>query len=106
MPPPDFTITASPSSAVVVVGGTARYTVTLAATNGFSGAVNLSVSGLPSGSTGSLSVNPVNLPASTSSTLTITTSATSKLGNYTLTVTGTSGGLTHTTTFALQVKKK
>lgn len=106
VPPPDFTITASPSSVTVVAGGTARYTVTLAATNGFSGAVNLSVSGLPSGSTGSFSVNPVNLPASTSSTLTITTSATSKLGSSTLTLTGTSGGLTHTTTFILQVKKK
>jgi PKD repeat protein len=106
VPPPDFTITASPSSVAVVAGGTARYTVTLAATNGFSGAVNLSVSGLPSGSTGSFSVNPVNLPASTSSTLTITTSATSKLGSSTLTLTGTSGGLTHTTTFVLQIKKK
>ena len=106
VPPPDFTITASPSSVAVVAGGTARYTVTLAATNGFSGAVNLSVSGLPSGSTGSFSVNPVNLPASTSSALTVTTSATSKLGNSTLTVTGTSGGLTHSTTLALQIKKK
>ena len=106
VPPPDFTITASPLSVAVVAGGTARYTVTLAATNGFSGAVNLSVSGLPSGSTGSFSVNPVNLPASTSSTLTITTSATSKLGSSTLTLTGTSGGLTHTTTFVLQIKKK
>ena len=106
VPPPDFTITASPSSASVVAGGTARYTVTLAATNGFSGAVNLSVSGLPSGSTGSFSVNPVNLPASTSSALTVTTSATSKLGNSTRTVTGTSGGLTHSTTLALQIKKK
>ena len=105
-PPPDFTITASPSSTVVVAGGKATYTITLAASNGFSGAVNLSVSGLPSGSTGSFSVNPVNLPASTSSTLTITTSATSQTGNSTLTVTGTSGGLTHTTTFVLQVKKK
>jgi PKD repeat protein len=106
VPPPDFTITASPSSAAVVAGGIVRYTVTLAAKNGFSGAVNLSVSGLPSGSTGSFSANPVNLPAATKSTLTITTSATSQLGSFTLTVTGTSGGLTHTITVLLQVKKK
>jgi PKD repeat protein len=104
-PPADFAMTVSPSSAVVVMGGTASYTTTLTLLNGFAGAVDLSVTGLPPSSTASFSLDPVNLPASTS-TLIVGTSSTTKPGNYTLTVTGTSGGLTHTSTVTLQTKRK
>jgi uncharacterized membrane protein len=66
---------------------------------GFSGSVNLSLSGLPSGVTGSWSQNP----ATSSSTLTLTASSTASLGQYTLTITGTSGSLSATTTLSLGV---
>jgi PKD repeat protein len=105
-PQPDFTVAVSPSSTVVSAGGTASYTITLTSLNGFSGSVDLSVSGLPPSSAGSFDVDPVNLPTSTSSTLTVGTSSTTKPGNYTLTIKGTGGGLTHTKTVTLQIKKK
>ena len=105
-PPPDFTIAVSPANAVIVRGGVASYAVTLASVNGFTGAVDLKVSGVPAGSSGSFDVNPVNLPTSTTSTLSMSTSPTTKQGNYTLTVTGTGSGLTRSKSVTLQVKRK
>ncbi|MGA9673666.1 MAG: protease pro-enzyme activation domain-containing protein, partial [Terracidiphilus sp.] len=66
---------------------------------GFTGNVNLSVSGLPSGVTASFAPNPTNW----SSTLTFTASSSVPVGQYTVTVTGTSGSLTATTTVALGI---
>ena len=69
---------------------------------GFSGSVNLSVSGLPSGVTASLSPNPITA-ANNSSTLTLTATNAAAPGNYTLTVTGNSGSQTATTTVPLTI---
>src|SRR5204863_178798 len=66
---------------------------------GFTGAVTLSVAGLPAGATGTFSPNP----ATASSTLTVTTAAGTPLGNSTLTITGGSGTLTHTANVTLTV---
>ena len=54
-PPPGFTISATPVSAVVYRGSPARYNVAVTPQNGFSGSVSFSVSGLPSGHQGSFS---------------------------------------------------
>jgi len=94
---PDFALSASPASQTVTPGGSASYSVTISPIGGFSGQVNLSVSGLPSGATGSFSPNP----ATASSTLSVTTSTNTPTGSYTLTITGVSGTLTHTTTVSL-----
>jgi hypothetical protein len=59
----------------------------------------LSVSGLPAGATGSVSPNP----ATASATLTVTTDAATPDGTVSLTITGVSGNLTHTTTVSLAV---
>src|SRR5258708_28984409 len=48
VPSPDFSIGATPSSVTADPGTNALYTVTLAPSNGYSGTVNLTVSGLPS----------------------------------------------------------
>src|SRR5262249_4219919 len=48
---PDFSISATPASQTVTAGNGASYTATIGALNGFAGAVNLGVSGLPSGAT-------------------------------------------------------
>jgi PKD repeat protein len=104
-PPPDFTITLSPAKQTINVGGNTTYTTTATPANGFSGQVTLSVSGLPSGTTASFSPNPVNASSPASSTLFIQTSSSTPRGNYTLTITATSGSLTHTTTTQLQVKR-
>ncbi|MBV8828326.1 MAG: hypothetical protein JO108_03770, partial [Acidobacteriaceae bacterium] len=68
---------------------------------GFTGAVNLSVSGLPSGATGSF--NPTSVNGTGSSTLSISTSSTTPTGTYTLTITGTGGGETRSTTVSFVV---
>jgi hypothetical protein len=97
--PTDFTLAASPSSQAVQPGGSTSFSITIADTGGFTGQVTLGVSGLPSGAGGSFAPNP----ASTSSTLSVTTSASTPIGGYTLTITGSSGGLTHTTSVTLVV---
>src|SRR5262245_5926220 len=98
----DFTISATPSSQNVSVGGSASYTVTTSVVGGFTGTVDLGVSGLPSGTTGTF--NPTSVSGgSGSSTLSVATSGSTPAGAYTLTITGTSGGLSHTATVTLVV---
>src|SRR6266850_3013377 len=98
---PDFSTSASPSSQTVVAGGNTPYTVNVGALNGFSGMVNLTASGLPSGADASF--NPTSVTGSGSSTMTVTTLTSTPAGTYTITITGTSPGLTHTTTVSLTV---
>jgi hypothetical protein len=98
---PNFSITASPASQTVTAGAGTSYTATVAASGGFTGVVNFSVSGLPSGA--SASFNPTSVSGSGSSTLSVTTSTSTPAGTYTLTVTGTSGSLVHSTTVRLVV---
>jgi outer membrane protein assembly factor BamB len=93
---PDFSISASPASRSVAAGNSATYTVTVAPTGGFSAAVSLGVSGVPAGATSSFN----------GSTLTIATGRNAKPGTNTLTITGTGGGKTHSTTVTLQITKK
>ena len=100
---PDFTISASPASRTIKRGSTTTYTVTLTPTNGFTGSVSLSVSGLPSGDTGTFSPNPVSVSGTANSTLTVTTGRKTATGTFTLKVTGTSGSLTHSTSVGLTV---
>src|SRR5439155_22428734 len=95
----DFTITAAPSSQTVLEGDGTSNSVTISSTGGFSGQVTLSVSGLPSDANGSFTPNP----ATASSTLSVTTGARTPTGAYTVTITGVSGSLTHTTTVTLVV---
>ncbi|TML47076.1 MAG: hypothetical protein E6G19_00305 [Actinobacteria bacterium] len=99
---PDFSLAVSPTSQTVIRGGSTTYTVTISPSGDFAGSVSLNVSGLPSGATGSFSPNP----ATSSSTLSVTTSASTPIGSKTLTVTGVSGSLAHSTTVTLLVKRK
>lgn len=96
---PSFSLSASPTSQRVAPGDTATYAIAIAASGGFADPVTLSVAGLPAGASASFDPNP----ATTSSTLSVTTAATTPVGDYPLTVTGTGGGLTRTTTVSLSV---
>jgi hypothetical protein len=96
--PPDFSMTVSPASRSVVVGGSTTYTVATTALNGSAQTIALSVSGLPAGASGSFS--PASVTAGGSATLTVTTSATAPATTFTVTGTSTT---THTATASITV---
>ncbi len=98
---PDFSLSASPGSQSVTQGNSTSYTVTVTSSGGFSGAVTFTASGLPGGA--SASFNPVSVTGSGSSMMTVTTDATTPVGTYSLTITGTSGSLSHTAPVSLVV---
>lgn len=100
-PNPDFSLTASPSSQSVAIGNPTSYSLTLTATNGFSGTTNLNASGLPNGVT--TSFNPPSISGSGTSQLTIATTSSVAPGTYPFTVTATSGSLTHSVSLTLDV---
>ncbi|HKC62854.1 MAG TPA: PQQ-dependent sugar dehydrogenase, partial [Pyrinomonadaceae bacterium] len=77
----------------------------LTPSGGFTGNVNLSASGLPTGASASFNPTPVNITdaSAKSSTMTVTTSAATPVGTYPLTVTATSGNLQHTAIVSLRV---
>ena len=98
---PDFSVSASPSTVTVAAGASASYTVSVTPSGGFTGSVTFSVSGLPAGAGGSF--NPASITTSGSSTLTVSTSTATLPGSYPLTITGTGGGLTRTTSVTLVI---
>lgn len=97
----DFSLTTAPSQQTVQPGQTANYSVTVNPLGGFNGNVTFSISGLPTGATADFSPNPTL----STSTLSINTSSTTPAGSYSLTITGMSGSLVHTTTVTLIVGK-
>ncbi len=102
-PSPSFTLSATPGTQTVTVGGSTStpYTVSTTALNGFAGSIGLSVAGLPAGASGTFS--PTSVSAGSSATLSITAGSTTPVGTYTLTISGTSGALTQTATVTLVV---
>jgi hypothetical protein len=100
-PTPDFSVAATPSSQNVSQGNSTRYTVNVTPSNGFTGSVSFSASGLPSGATASFS--PTSVSGSGPSTMTVNASSSTAAGPYPLTITATSGSLTHTAQVNLTV---
>jgi hypothetical protein len=103
-PPPNFTISATPSSRTVVRRAGTSYTVTITPSDGFTGTVSFIVTGQPAGTT--YSFNPSSVTTSGSSTLTVNTTSSTPTGTFALTITGTSGTLTHTATVTLVVTRR
>jgi kumamolisin len=96
---PDFGLSASPTSVLVIQGNSVTTSVTVNQQNGFSGSVTLSATGLPSGVTAVFSPNPTT----SSSTLTLSATATATAGTVIVTILGESGSLTNATTLSLTV---
>ena len=90
---PDFGMTVSPATQSVAAGGSATFQVSLTQLNGFGRSVNLTVSGLPTGTTGAFSPSSARPPAT--STLTVTSTPGVAQGVYPLAVTGTSRSRSH-----------
>ncbi len=100
---PAFTISVSPTSGYLYQNQSGYVVVSTAVSGGFNSAITLSASALPAGVTGSFSPNPIKAPGSGTSNYTLTVSRTARNGTYPITITGTGGGITHTTVFTFIV---
>lgn len=98
---PNFTLTATPTTRTIAQGTATTYVMSTAASGGFASTVSLSASPAIAGATYAFSVNPA--PATGTSVLTVSTGATTPVGTYAITVTGTGGGLTRTAALTLVV---
>ena len=98
----DFSLSVTPSSLTVGRNSSRSYAVTITAGAGFSGTVTLSVSGLPRRTNATF--NPSSVNNSGSSTLTITANRRAPVGTFTLTVTGTSGAISHSQNVTLTIQ--
>ena len=96
---PGFTLSASPASLSIKQNSSATSTISVTDAGGFSGSVRLAASGLSSGVTATFANNPTT----SSTVLTLKASQKATLGTATITITGTSGSITATTTISLTV---
>jgi PKD repeat protein len=97
----NFSLSATPSSQAVTAGQSASYTATVTPSAGFTGTVNFSVTGLPSGATPTFT--PPSVAGSGSTSLVVSTSAATPAGTYPLVISGTSGSITRTANVTLVV---
>ena len=104
-PTPDFNISVSPQSRALVPGGSTTYDVTVTPTNGFTGQVALSLSGLPPNSSATVQPTALDINDATPKTATVTvnTTAATPNGSFPLTFDATSGSLAHSAQVTLNV---
>jgi uncharacterized membrane protein len=96
-----FSIATTPSSQTLSRGNDTSFSVSVTPSNGFTGSVSFSVTGLPSGATASFS--PSSVGPSGSSTLTVSTLSSTPIGTYILTIKATSGTFTYSTLIKVNV---
>jgi len=96
----NFTLSSSPTSLTITRSSHGTSTITVNPTNGFTGSVTLSATGLPTGVTAAFATNPTTK----TSVLTLTASSSARTGTFTITIHGASGSLSHTTTISLRVR--
>jgi hypothetical protein len=101
-PQPDFSIAASPRSQTVNRGSKTSYTATVKALGPFSGTVDFSVRGLPALTSASFS--PTSVVGSGETKLRVSTRSGAPTGTYPLKISGTSGGLKHSTSVQLVIQ--
>jgi hypothetical protein len=106
---PGFSVTATnnnPSQTALSLGHSMSYTISAAALDGFTGTVTLTLGGLPAGVTSNWPGDSVTVGAPGSATLTLTAaySASTFIGNSTITVTGTNGGMAIPASFSLSTR--
>jgi plastocyanin len=97
----NYSLSATPNSQTIAPGGSANYSVTVAAQNGFTGIVSFALTGLPAGATASFT--PTSVTGSGATTLAISTNTLISAGTYPMTITGTSGPVTRTVNVTLVV---
>ncbi len=106
---PSFTLMTDSDSLSIGRGDSGTVSVLIGETGGFTGNVTFAATGLPSGVTASFSPNPATVgatsstPATQATLLTLTADSTATVGNATVTLTGSSGSVTASTSIALTV---
>jgi subtilase family serine protease len=98
---PNFAISASPDAITIVHGTSGTTTITTTVDGGFDSAITLTST--PSTKAITFSPNPITAPGSGTSTMTLKIPSTLKAGTYAITVTGSGGGITHTTKVAVTI---
>ncbi|HVH14815.1 MAG TPA: PKD domain-containing protein [Candidatus Angelobacter sp.] len=104
-PPSDFGLAASPSSISIPSGSSGSVTLTLSSLNGFTGSLSLAMTAPSSGIALSLNTSSLSLSSGgqVGSTLTISPSILVSSATYTLGVTGTGSGLSHSIVIPITV---
>ena len=93
---PSFSIALAPTTLSLAQGAAGASTVTITRANGFTGAVNLAVSGAPAGLT--VTPNPASVATgSTTATLNLSAAASTAAGTYPVTVTASGTGVSNQT---------
>ena len=100
---PNFTVSASPATISVARGSSGTTKITTAVSGGFNSAISLSASGQGGSNGVTFSPSSIAAPGSGTSTMTVRAGRNARLGNRTITITATGGGVTHTTTVTLDV---
>jgi uncharacterized membrane protein len=113
-PPPDFSMSASPTTITVPLGSSGTATITLNSLYSFVGIVSLSASIAPRDTTASLSLvnptasfSPANVVLAANgtgaSTMTVSSSLLTTPGTYTVTITASSGTISHSATVTVTI---
>ncbi|MGA7342558.1 MAG: hypothetical protein WBE72_23955 [Terracidiphilus sp.] len=101
-PTPDFSLSVNVTSLSLTAGGTAEpASVSATAINGFTGTIQVTLSGLPTGVTASPA--SFSLTPGTPQPVNFTAAASAATSSSTVQFTGTSGALSHTASFTLNV---
>jgi subtilase family serine protease len=98
-----FTLSVSPSSGYLDWGQSGYAVVTVTAAGGFDSPVTFSATGVPSGVTSSFS--PTSVTGSGTTDFNLSVPYGQRTGTYTITIKGTSGSLSATTTLTFQVRR-
>jgi uncharacterized membrane protein len=101
-PTPTFSLSQSNPAVAVLQNAGTTMTFGVNAQSGFTGAVNFSVSGVPTGVTATLT----QASSTTGTSLAIFVQPAAVPGRYPIVVTGTSGNITQTSTFTLTVNEQ
>src|SRR6266702_665524 len=105
-PPPaaDFTLNLSSNSISIAQGATSSaVNVSVNPLNGFSGAVQVALNALPVGVT-SNPASPLSIAAGASTSVVFGASANAATGNFTISMQGTSGALSHAASLAVAIQ--
>lgn len=98
---PDFALQTSASALSIRQGGTGTVSVTVLALRGFHDPVNLTALDLPAGI--SLQFEPPSITPGGTVTVNVAVSIFAAVGNYTITILGVSGSVTHKVTLHLNI---